>query len=117
MKQLGAAITIAIGFALLGGCGGTSLWPFGGEPAERTRAPLDATAYRCDGGRTLHVRMIENGAAAWVILPEREIRLERTGAAAATNYAWRNTLLEIKDGEAALFDGATPLLTGCKRGG
>jgi len=107
---------IAIGLVLLGGCGTTSVWPFG-EPAERIRAPTDATAYRCDGGRTLHVRLIENGAAAWVILPEREIRLERTGAAAATNYAWRNTLLEIKGNEAALFDGATPLLTGCKRAG
>lgn len=117
MKQLCTAITIAIGLAPLGGCGSASPWPFGGEPAERTRAPQDATAYRCDGGRMLYVRMIENGAAAWVILPEREIRLERTGAAAATNYAWRNTLLEIKGNEAALFDGATPLLAGCKRGG
>jgi membrane-bound inhibitor of C-type lysozyme len=116
MKQLCAAIAIAIAPAILGGCGSASLWPFG-EPAERTRAPQDATAYRCDGGRTLYVRVIENGAAAWVILPEREIRLERTGAAAATNYAYRNTLLEIKGDEAALFDGATPLLAGCRRGG
>ncbi|MCX7960239.1 MAG: MliC family protein [Burkholderiales bacterium] len=109
-------IVLALGALSLAGCGGAKLWPFG-EPAERARAPADAIAYRCDGGRTLYVRMIENGAAAWVILPEREIRLDRTGAAAGTNYAHRNTLLELNGAEAALYDGATPLLTGCKRSG
>ncbi|MDW8469992.1 MAG: MliC family protein [Burkholderiales bacterium] len=114
MRQGSVRIVAAFGALSLAGCGGAKLWPFG-EPSERARAPADAIAYRCDGGRAFYVRMIENGAAAWVILPEREIRLDRTGAAAGTNYAHRDTRLELKGTEASLYDGATPLFTGCKR--
>jgi membrane-bound inhibitor of C-type lysozyme len=105
--------------ALLAGCGKVSmpsLWPFGDSTAERSREPENATAYRCDGGRKLYVRMLDNGAAAWVILPERELRLEKSGAAAGTNYSYRGTLLEIKGSEATLFEGSKPILTGCKTG-
>ena len=83
---------------------------------ERSREPENATAYRCDGGRKLYVRMLDAGAAAWVILPERELRLEKSGAAAGPNYSYRGTLLEIKGGEATLFEGSKPILTGCKTG-
>lgn len=111
-----SAATFAV-FATLGlsGCGSVDLWPFGGEDRpERSRTPANATAYQCDGGRKLYVRMLDNGAAAWVILPEREIRLEKTGAAAATNYAYRGTLLEIRGAQAVLLEGSKPVLTGCK---
>ncbi len=106
---------------LLAGCGKVSmpsipnLWPFGDKP-ERSREPENATAYQCEGGRKLYVRTLENGAAVWVILPERELRLEKTGAAASTNYSYRGTLLEIKGNEATLFEGPKPLLAGCKTG-
>lgn len=116
MKPAVAALAV---LAVLGlsACGSVNvnLWPFGGEDrTERSRTPANATAYQCDGGRKLYVRMLDNGAAAWVILPEREIRLEKAGAAAATNYAYRGTLLEIRGAEAVLLEGAKPVLTGCK---
>lgn len=99
----------------LSACGSVTLWPFGEDQAtERSRVPANATAYHCDGGRKLYVRMLDNGAAAWVILPEREIRLEKTGAAAGTNYAYRSTLLEIKGAEAVLLEGSKPVFAGCK---
>lgn len=102
--------------ALLGlpGCSSINVWPFNEDKVERSRVPANATGYHCDGGKKLYVRMLENGAAAWVILPEREIRLEKTGAAVATNYAYRSTLLEIKGAEAVLLEGSKPVLTGCK---
>jgi membrane-bound inhibitor of C-type lysozyme len=96
------------------GCGGASLWPFGEGAPERERAPADARAYTCEGGRRLWVRTLEGGAAVWVILPEREIRLEKTGAAAGTSYGYRGTLLELKGDEAALYEGANALLARCK---
>lgn len=116
MKTPFAALVV---LAVLGlpACGSTNinLWPFGSEErTERSRVPANATAYQCEGGRTLYVRMLDNGAAAWVILPEREIRLEKTGAASGTNYAYRGTLLEIRGAEAVLLEGAKPVLTGCK---
>jgi hypothetical protein len=112
--------TILLLAMLLAGCGNiglpASLWPFGGDAKERSREPENATAYRCDGARKLYVRMLENGAAAWVILPERELRLEKSGASAGTNYSYRSTLLEIRGNEATLFEGPKPILTGCKTG-
>jgi hypothetical protein len=105
---------LCLGFALAG-CGGVKLWPFGDGPKELSRAPADATAYRCEGGRQLYVRLLEGGAAAWVILPEREIRLERE-TAGATSYAYRNTRLEISGSEATLFEHNAVTLA-CRSGG
>jgi len=114
MQQLLRTTALATAVLALSACASVNVWPFNLDKVERSRAPANATAYQCDGGRRLYVRMLDNGTAAWVILPEREIRLEKTGAAAATNYAYRGTLLEIKGTEAALFEGSRPLLTGCK---
>ncbi|MDA0276869.1 MAG: MliC family protein [Proteobacteria bacterium] len=114
MEQLLRLILFAAALLALSACSNINVWPFSEDKVERSRVPANATAYQCDGGRKLYVRMLENGAAAWVILPEREIRLEKTGAAAATNYSYRGTLLEVKGDEAALLEGSKPVLTGCK---
>jgi len=72
---------------LLAGCGGVNLWPFGdGETSEPSRAPANATAYQCEGGKRLYVRLLEDGAAAWAILPEREIRLDKAPSGSGTTY-------------------------------
>jgi hypothetical protein len=111
----GARAVALLASASLAACGGVSLWPFGDtQPRpESSRVPSDATAYQCDGGRKLYVRLIENGAAAWVILPEREFRLER--AAGSTYRVGANTL-EIGGATASLSEGATRTYTGCKAG-
>ena len=104
--------------ALLVGCSGMpSVWPFGssGNPA-RPRVPVDATAYNCDNGRKLYVRYLDNGKAAWVILPEREFRLDPVAAASGARYSNGAATLDTRGGEASLSDGATITHANCKSG-
>lgn len=100
----------------LGGCGGVniSLWPFGGDgPQGRERGPPpNATAYSCDGNRSFHLRLLDGGAA-WVILPEREFRLDKT-AGTEGRYGNGVAVLEIKPEEATLSDGPGQAYAGCR---
>ncbi|MDP2823885.1 MAG: hypothetical protein Q8O52_14565 [Sulfuritalea sp.] len=104
--------------SLLAGCGEMKLkvWPFGGDTTiqERSRAPVNAVEYQCAGGKRFHVRTLESGGALWLILPEREVRLDRLGAGGATRYGKGNTVLEINGSDASLSDGAAISFTGCK---
>ena len=105
---------------LLSGCGemsGSKLWPFGSDTVqERSRTPANATEYRCAAGKRFYVRTLEGGAAVWLILPEREVRLERLGPDTATRYGKGTAVLEINGSDASLKDGATVLFTGCNTG-
>ena len=105
---------------LLTGCGEINVkkyLPFGGDTVqERSRAPANATEYQCAAGKRFHVRMLEGGAAAWLILPEREVRLEKVGAEGGTRYSNGIAVLEINGNEATLKDGATISFVGCKAG-
>lgn len=108
---------------LLAGCGSmkvpdVNLWPFGEEKAEeRPRGPANATEYQCGGNRKFHVRMIENGDAAWVILPEREFRLDKAGAESGTRYARGAITLDLQGNEATLTDSAGVSYSNCKAPG
>jgi membrane-bound inhibitor of C-type lysozyme len=108
MRSLPALLAL-----LLAGCGGVSLWPFGGSGGgtELSRAPKNATEYRCDGGRSFWVRNLEDGAV-WLIAPDREIRLAR--AAAAGRYSAGRVVLELSGDEASLADPPASF-SGCKR--
>ncbi len=117
-KLTGASLTaIAL---LLAGCGDMNLKkynPFGdGSAPERSRVPANATEYQCAGGKRLYVRMLDGGEAVWLILPERELRLERIGS--SQRYSKGNTVLSLNGNEAGFADGtATPPYSGCKTGG
>lgn len=114
----------ALGFALIplmAGCAGVSmpsmpnLWPFGAEKAqERPRTPANSTAYLCDKGKRLYVRLLDGGAAAWVILPEREFRLDKVPGGDGTRYGGGKAVLELQADGATLTDGPTLSYTGCK---
>ncbi len=111
-----AALTCAT--LTLSACGSVNLnlWPFGGDKEQDpSRTPAGATAYSCEGGKRLFVRYLDNGAAAWVILPEREFRLNKTTA--GTRYSNGSATLEIKDGGVTLADGTTVTHAGCKTSG
>ena len=99
---------------LLGACGSVNLgsyWPFGGDkPPERNRAPANATEYQCAGGKRFYVRYLEG--AAWIILPEREFRLNKTDVAG--RYGNGSTVLETAEGGVALREGSTATYAGCK---
>ena len=72
---------------------------------------------QCEGGTRLFVRYLDNGAAAWVILPEREFRLNKATSTSGTRYSNGSATLDLKDGAATLSDGATVTHAGCKASG
>jgi len=111
---------LACATLILSACGSVNvnLWPFGGDKEQDpSRTPAGATAYQCEGGKRLFVRYLDDGAAAWIILPGREFRLNKTAAASATRYSNGSATLELKDGGATLSDGATVTHGGCKASG
>lgn len=118
MSVLAVALSLS---ALLAGCNSLpsmpNLWPFGGDKsAERSRTPPGATEYLCDSGKNLYVRYIENGKAAWVILPEREFRLNPVVSASGARYSNGVAVLDTKGNEATLSDGPTVTHANCKTG-
>jgi membrane-bound inhibitor of C-type lysozyme len=104
---------------LLAACSSISLdrLPFSGnKEQDTTRAPAGASTYQCEGGKRLFVRYLDDGAA-WVILPGREFRLNKTDATAGTRYSNGGDTLEVNDSGITLSDGATVTHTGCKPAG
>lgn len=106
--------------ALLAGCGDMSvkkLWPFGDETTqERSRTPANASEYQCAAGKRFYVRMLDGGDI-WLILPERELRLDRLGTDGATRYGKGGVTLEINGNAATLRDGSATTYADCKMGG
>ena len=106
---------------LLAGCGDISVkkyLPFGGDAIqERPRTPSNATEYQCAAGKRFFVRTLDGGAAVWLILPEREVRLEKLGSDAPLRYGNGNAVLEINGNEATLKDGAAISFAACKTPG
>lgn len=114
-----AALTAAV---VLAGCGDINVrkyLPFGGDSTiqERPRTPANAVEYQCAGNKRFFLRTLEGGAAVWLILSERELRLDRLGAGEGTRYSKGNTVLDLGSAEATLNDGAAVSFTGCKTGG
>jgi membrane-bound inhibitor of C-type lysozyme len=103
---------------LLAGCGEMNVkkyLPFGNDTVqERSRTPANAAEYQCAGGKRFYLRTLEGGAAMWLILPEREVRLDRIGA--SSRYSNGIAVLELNGNEATLTDGAAVSLAGCKTG-
>lgn len=115
---LAAPVCLAL---LLSGCGEGSikdLWPLGGENTqERSRTPSNATEFKCDGGKHFYVRYLDSGGSAWLIFPEREVRLDKvasTPGAAAVRYSNGSAVLDINGNEASYTDGSEISYAGCK---
>jgi hypothetical protein len=109
---------LAVLSLLLGGCSSMpdigSVWPFGGDKTQpRSRVPANATEFQCNGGKRFYVRYLDNGAAAWVIFPDREFRLDRAAGDNATRYSSAAATLDVNGGEATLT-GAAGSFEGCK---
>lgn len=100
---------------ILSACSGlpTKYLPFGSEktPA-RSLVPVDATEFRCSGGKHFYVRHLDGGNAVWLILPDRELRLEKT--ATGTRYGNGIAVLDVNGSEATLADGAANAYAACK---
>lgn len=113
-----AAFAAPVLFSLAAaGCGSvsmpSSLWPFSdGKSVERSRVPANSVTYQCAGGKRFYLRTLDNGAAAWVILPEREFRLDRVSGD-ATRYSNGKAVLVVDAQGASLNDGPTLSYMGC----
>ena len=56
------------------------VWPFGSSAdAPRVYQPANSVPYMCEGNKKFFVRMLDNGASAWLILPDREVLLAQSG--------------------------------------
>jgi len=123
-------LSIACLCLLLGGCASASkLNPFGGGAKEQdlTRAPQGSISYQCEGGKRLFLRNLDSNAAVWVILQEREFRLDKTTAPAAaaaastppatagTRYSNGVTTLDVRGAEIALTEGNSVTYANCKQ--
>ena len=101
---------------LLSACGDMNVKkyiPFTGNSGEeRPRTPANATEYHCAGGKSIYVRTLDAGAAVWLILRERELRLDRIGT--SNRYSTGNTVLTLDGGNASVADGGPPTYSDCK---
>ena len=97
------------------GCGSINIWPFGESKSQSvSRGPENATEYRCDGGKLFHVRTLDAGKSVWVILPDRQVRLDRVATEAGNRYSNGIATLNIGDAGATLTDGPAISFSGCK---
>src|SRR4051812_40581116 len=74
---------------------------FRGGPRELSRARSDVTEYTCAEGKTLSVKMEPGAKAAWIVLPDREYRLDAE-AGASDRYSNGRSTLMVRNGEASL---------------
>ena len=84
------------------------------EPEERLVIPQGATAYRCNAGKSFFIRSMDEGRAVWVMLIEREFRLEAP-AAGATRFTNGRTALNLNGDQASLEEGSVTTYASCVR--
>lgn len=101
--------TVSVVLAL-SGCSSVKVWPFGGDDvATVPGAPANSTAYVCEKNKKFYVRMLDNGATAWVILPEREFALAKSGSSFSNGVS----TLTIQGQEATLVVTPENTYSGC----
>lgn len=91
------------------------VWPFGNTDAPRVYQPANSVPYMCEGNKKFFVRMLENGASAWLILPDREVLLSQSG----TGKVYTNGISKLDlSSEAVTLDiNATTQYVACKANG
>lgn len=105
---------------LLTGCGSMSLsnlniWPFGNEyTGKEPGPPPNSVEYRCNGGKSFYLRMLPDGNA-WVIYPDRQVRLDKSGPGDG-RYSNGIATLQLGTPEATLEDGNAISYSGCAVG-
>jgi len=87
--------------------------PFGSKNKELSRVPENATEYVCESNKHFYVRMLNNGADAWLIYPDHEVNLTKT-AGSNTRYSSGIITLELNGENTTLNDGDKIAYVGCK---
>jgi len=110
-----AKLALGASILILAGCSSINLWPFGeSNTSSGPRVPKDATEYRCENGKVFHVRYLDGGNSAWVILPDRQVNLSKVTADSGTRYSNGNAILKVDAAEVTLTDGPSIAFRGCK---
>ena len=104
--------TTSIAAMLLQGCTGAWL-PFGSSSGEAYRTPPGATEFTCAEGKRLFVRFADDGKSAWVFLPDREFRVDRSGG--SDRYTNGSTTLSLQGDSAQLDVDGSRQFADCKR--
>ena len=91
------------------------VWPFGKTDAPRVYQPANSVPYMCEGNKKFFVRMLESGASAWLILPEREVLLAQSG----TSKVYTNGIskLDLSSEVVSLDVNETTHYVACKANG
>ena len=110
--KLHSFILISGLLVFLPSCSSIKLNPFNSESGERSRDPQNATEYVCEGKARFHVRMLNNGNDAWLIYPDHEVNLPKTGS--DNRYSSGAITLVINGAETTLNDGDKIAYTNCK---
>lgn len=99
---------------LLPGCSSVKVWPFDGASSSgQSHTPANSTEYQCSNGKHFYVRLMDNGNAAWLIYPDREVSLNKS-ASASNRYSNGVAMLELNGNDTTLTDGAQINYSGCK---
>jgi len=113
MSRTGIVI-VALGL-LLSGC--SSTWtPWGSSNQEQPRRlPDGAVEFDCAQGKKLIVRHAADGKSVWVMLPDREFRLDRIAASSAERYSNGPSTLGVESDGITLDVDGTRQFTDCKK--
>jgi hypothetical protein len=104
--------------ALLAAAGCSSLGEIiTGGPKEQSRVREDAVQLACGTGKTLLLRIEPGGKSAWIILPEREFRLDLMQGVGDTRYSNGKTTLLVKDEAYSVEEGGTASFANCRKPG
>ncbi len=114
-SRIAALVALSSSVLLLNGCSGKmNIWPLGGEKStERSSTTtVNPGEYLCNAGKRFTVRVVDGGKSVWLILPEREVRLDK--GETGNRYSSGNTLLELNGSAATLSDGTATTYVDCK---
>ena len=92
------------------------IWPFGSSAdTPRVYLPVNSVPYMCEGNKKFFVRMLDKGASAWLILPEREVLLTQSG----TSKVYTNGIskLNLSTNDVTLDVNETTHYVACKANG
>lgn len=85
--------------------------PFSSDAKALGNAPVNATGYLCEGNKRFYVRMLNNGNDAWLIYPDHEVNLNKTGDGRYTSGV---ITLIITGADTSLDDGEKIAYKACK---
>jgi hypothetical protein len=105
-------VLLAAASLLLSGCSVPKLWPFGSDEG-RTPVPENATRYVCDANKGFYLRTLAGGSL-WVILAEREFRVDLQGGSGSKRYGNGVAVLDMSEAAVTLTDGPAAQFAGCK---